>query len=119
MDDLVYRNGLYFEKFLDVPFTGEIEGLDQGKFKIGKFKEGKKEGYWEYYFENGQLWKKGKYQNGNREGLWVSHYPDGKLNGRGHYRNDKMEGEWIIYNYEESLQSADSGTYKNGVEVSD
>ena len=37
MDDLVQREGLYYQKFTDVPFTGEIdEGLERGNFKNGK-----------------------------------------------------------------------------------
>ena len=40
MDDLVERDGLYYEKFTVVPFTGEInEWLERGTFK-GSYKEG-------------------------------------------------------------------------------
>ena len=39
MDDLVEREGIYYKKFTDVPFTGEIEGGSQGNFKNVK-KEG-------------------------------------------------------------------------------
>lgn len=38
MDDLVERDGIYYEKFSDIPFTGEIEGSVQGRFKNGKKK---------------------------------------------------------------------------------
>jgi hypothetical protein len=30
-DDLVYREDLYYEKFPDVPFTGEVTGQRQGQ----------------------------------------------------------------------------------------
>ena len=33
-------------------------------------KEGKKEGYWEYYYINGKLAFKGNFKNGKREGYW-------------------------------------------------
>ena len=60
MDDLVERDDLYYKKFTDVPFTGEIdEGL-----KRGNFKNGRKEGPWIGYHENGQLHYKGEYKNG-------------------------------------------------------
>ena len=36
MDDLVERDGLYYEKFTDVPFSGEVTGRQQGSFKNGK-----------------------------------------------------------------------------------
>ena len=56
MDDLVKREGLYYQKFTDVPFTGEIdEGLERGNFKNGR-----EEGMWVHYHENGQLSYKGQ-----------------------------------------------------------
>ena len=49
MDDLVQRDGLYYKKFTDVPFTGEIdEGLERGNFK-----KGKQEGTWVFFIGNG------------------------------------------------------------------
>ena len=35
-DDLDKRNDLYYKKFTNVPFTGEISGKVSGKFKNGK-----------------------------------------------------------------------------------
>ena len=52
MTDLVYREGLYYEKFSNVPFTGEVnQGLQKGKFEGGK-----EHGTWLEYWENGQLY---------------------------------------------------------------
>ena len=48
MDDLVKRDGLYYKKFTDVPFTGEVFGK-----KKGSLKSGKKNGKWTTYYENG------------------------------------------------------------------
>ena len=36
LEDLVLRNNLYYKKFTDVPFTGEIFGLENGRFKNGE-----------------------------------------------------------------------------------
>ena len=44
MDYLVERNNLYYKKFTNVPFTGEISGE-----KNGSFKKGKKDGEWLCY----------------------------------------------------------------------
>ena len=30
-DDLVYRDGLHYQKFTDVPFTGNVVGKERGK----------------------------------------------------------------------------------------
>ena len=50
LDDLVKRNDLYFEKFTDVPFTGEVSGQYNGKFKNGKRK-----GKWLSYYSNSSI----------------------------------------------------------------
>ena len=36
MDDLVERDDLYYKRFTDIPFTGEVGGVGVGKFKDGK-----------------------------------------------------------------------------------
>ena len=36
MDDLVLRKDLYYKKFSNVPFTGEISGKESGSFKEGR-----------------------------------------------------------------------------------
>jgi len=43
VDDLVLResDGLYFKKFTEVPFDGEVTGQEQGSFK-----DGKRDGLW-------------------------------------------------------------------------
>ena len=90
MDDLVIRAGLYFKKFTTTPFTGEIEGLDQGKFKDGK-----------------------------KEGLWVRHLSNGQLISKGAYKNNKEDGEWVSYTMDGEVFPGLTGNYSNGVKVSD
>ena len=83
--DLVERDGLHYNKFSDVPFTGKVKGKTQGSMKNGK-----KDGSWIGYFDNGQLHYKGDYKNGKREGYWV-------------WNNSVMSG-W-------------TGTYKDGKKI--
>ena len=59
--DLTEREGLYYKKFSDVPFTGKVTGEEQGSFRNGK-----REGEWVSYYENGQLWEKGTFKNGKK-----------------------------------------------------
>ena len=35
IDDLVIRNDLYYKKFTNDPFTGEISGIENGSLKNG------------------------------------------------------------------------------------
>jgi len=42
-------------------------------------RDGKKQGYWEYYYPNGQLHIKGSYVSGEKEGIWEYYNEDGSL----------------------------------------
>ena len=52
MDDLVKREGLFYKKFTDVPFTGEVTGRHQGSYKNGK-----KDGPWVSYLKDGTVYE--------------------------------------------------------------
>ena len=73
LDDLVVRDGIWYKKFTDVPFTGKIKGRIIGGFINGKF-----DGLFVHYWENGQLQTKGVYKNGKKEGKWVYYFNTGK-----------------------------------------
>ena len=70
IDDLVVRDGLYYKKSSDVPFSGVTTGNEQGTIK-----------------------------NGIREGAWITYHPNGQLKSKGNYKNGKTDGSWV-YNYE-------------------
>ena len=59
LDDLVVREGLHYKKFTDVPFTGKTTGEIQGSFRNGK-----KDGFWFRYDDDGQLREKGTFKDG-------------------------------------------------------
>ena len=131
LNDLVKRDGIYYEKFSDVPFTGKTTGPDQGSFKNGKkdgswisywgngqlsfkgdYKNDKREGSWVRYWDNGQLNYKGDYKNGKREGSWVSYHENGQLNEKSYIKNGEKDGSWV--RYWKNGQLRDKGDYKNG-----
>ena len=114
MDDLVQREGTYYKKFSEVPFTGEVEGQYQGSFKNGL-----REGSWVRYWDNGNLYYKGDYKNGKKEGSWVSYHKNGQLRYKGDYKNGEEEGSWVGYKVSGSVWKKFTGTFKEGVKISD
>ncbi len=126
MGDLVKREGLYYQKFTDVPFTGEIEeGL-----KRGSLKNGKQEGTWVRYYNSGQLNYKVNFKNGKRKGTWVRYYENGQLLSKGEYKDGEREGTWVFFNKDgtkrmseykigEYIHDEGSGLYRNGEKVSE
>ena len=119
IDDLVKRDGLYYKKYSDVPFNGEVTGRSQGIFENGK-----RVGPWVTYHDNGQLQFKGTYKDGKKHGPWVQYFDmtqDGKgiLFSKGTYKDGKREGFWIYNNDFGKLRKDIAGTYKNDKKISD
>ena len=138
MDDLVERGALYYKKFTDVPFTGEVEGNEQGSLKDGKregpwvwyhengqlfgeggYRDGKEEGLMVWYYENGQLFLKGEYKDGKREGPWVKYHDNGQLEYERQYKDGKRAGSLVTYYKDGSINEDNSGTFKNGEKISE
>ena len=106
-DDLVERNDLNYKKFTDVPFTGEVSGI-----WTGKFKEGKKDGKWFTYHENGQLDSKGNWKDGKKDGFWEGYYSSGQLMSKGNWKDGKKDGFWE--GYHENGQLMSKGNWNDG-----
>ena len=65
MDDLVMRDGLYYPKFSEVPFTRVTTGKIQGSFKYGK-----RDGPWVFYKEDGTV--RDDYTGTYKDGVKIS-----------------------------------------------
>ena len=62
---------------------------------------------------------KGNYKNSKTDGAWFQYYENGQLKYKGNYKNDKEEGAWVGY-YENGIVFEPwTGTYKEGVKISD
>ena len=99
IDDLVLRNDLYYKKFTNVPFNGEVSGIESGKFKNGI-----KDGEWLRYNKNGQLEYKGNYKYGRRDGPTESYNENGQLILIGRWKSGKREGLWNLYHDNGNLE---------------
>ena len=107
MNDLFYRDGLYFNRSTNVLFTGNITG----EYKSGNttwtgggtLRNGKKEGPWVYFYDNGQLMNKENYKDGKRDGPWVRYWDNGQLWNKGNYKDGKVEGPWVYYSRDGSV----------------
>jgi antitoxin component YwqK of YwqJK toxin-antitoxin module len=136
--DLMKRDGIYYKKFNDVPFSGEITGNTQVIFKNGKkegsffryssdgqliakgnYRNGKTEGVWVNYHDNGQVMEKSNYKNGKLNGAHVYYYSDGRLSSKGNYKNGEMDGDWVDYNKDGTVDKDWTGNWKNGDRISD
>lgn len=105
---------LYIYSYKD----GELDGLDVVYYKnnikeIGHWKDGKQNGLFQMYTEEGILIDSGTFKNGERDGLTEQFYNDtGKLRVSGNYKNGVLEGEFKAYYPSGTLQGKIN--YKDG-----
>jgi antitoxin component YwqK of YwqJK toxin-antitoxin module len=99
MDDLVKRDGIHYKKFSDVPFTGKVTGKTHVFLKNGQgsLKNGRFDGPWVYYHDNGQLLSKGTYKDGRKVGSWVSYHDNGQLAGIEPFKDGRGHGPYVTY----------------------
>jgi antitoxin component YwqK of YwqJK toxin-antitoxin module len=76
---------------------------------------GERHGYWEEYYDNGQLEYKRNYVNGKQHGYWEWYYSNGQLCYKGNYVNGKQHGYWEYYYSNGGLRY--KGFYDMGKEV--
>ena len=108
------------------PYTGHWKSYYKSK-KLeweGAIKNGKRNGLFKHYYENGELkeivnqklnipygsikfyYECGQLcfegilnEQGKREGIWKSYHNNGRLESVGNYKNGKRDGEWKVYDY--------------------
>ena len=132
-NDLVRREGLYYKKFSEMPFTGEITGQTRGHLKDGvkggpwirhwnngqvhykrSYKDGVEDGLFLMYWQSKHLRLEGFYKDGMENGPWVSYHENGQLHYKSSYNDGVKDGHWVAYWADGQLMY--KGSYKNGVE---
>lgn len=73
----------------------------------GKLTNGKKEGNWDFYFDNGNYWGHCEFQKDKPHGFCEYYRIDGTIYTRGYYDKGKFEGDWEFYNENGELVSED------------
>ena len=80
----------------------------------GEILEGKKDGLWEEYWDNGQLVYKGHYKDGKKDGLWEFYQGPSSLWHKGHYKDGKEEGLWEWFLMDGTVDQVHTNTFRNG-----
>jgi antitoxin component YwqK of YwqJK toxin-antitoxin module len=79
LDELVERDGMYFEKYSDKPLRGKVYTMFGNKKVImGKLVNGKFNGKWIYWYENVQKEYEGTFKDGKEDGLSFRWYDNGQ-----------------------------------------
>ena len=110
---LIEKNGVMYLPQSDKPYSGDVSKSDNfGKTLLkGTYKNGKKDGLWTEWDENGQKKSEGKFEDDKKDDLWKDYYENGQLQEEGHYKEGKYEGLWIRY-FDNGILSI-KGNYKD------
>jgi antitoxin component YwqK of YwqJK toxin-antitoxin module len=120
--NLVFRDGLLYNDSLTTePFTGHYKGKVMGKSieyevvdgkrngifilynengfveTLGYLKENKNHGEWKYYYPNGELESVGIFNDDKPDSVWNWFYMNGTIMQKGSFNEGKKDGEWKSY----------------------
>lgn len=96
------------------PNAGMVEGMNEIKYPSGQLKmkgemlQGKRNGLWVSYYENGLKWSEDTYNLGARDGKCVSFYENGQVRYIGYYTNNIKSGKWDFYDEQGSLTKSEN-----------
>ena len=76
-------------------------------WREGNYEDGKKEGQWLWYDENGRIWTEEHYEGGDLDGQWVQYYKEGNVFYGRNYKNGKLHGEWVWYDEDGNTKDED------------
>ena len=113
-------NGLWSVKFSDEPITGKIyghygEGSNLKKVYVGNIVNGKKEVKWVgYYHSTGKKIYEEYYKDGKRDGLWTWWYENGEKRTEGDFKDGGRDG--LFTQWYENGQKRTEGNFKDGKE---
>ena len=93
-DELEEREGIYYFKDSDTPYTGKVYGLyENGQKKSeGNYKDGKRDGLSLEWYKKGQKKRETNYKDGKKDGLSIFWLANGQKGNEGIYKDGITEG---------------------------
>ena len=89
------RDGRFHGDFEDFEIEGAADSL--GLYETGTYRDGQREGRYEYFYPSGVLRGRGTYENGLEEGPYESYYENGEPRNKVNYTDGKENGPIEVY----------------------
>ena len=122
------KYGLIFKQGDSKPFSGVvkdtvngkmieyevIDGKKNGEFKtyfnngklemVGRIKENLNQRKWTYYYQTGQVESEGTFKDDLPVGKWKWFYENGRIKEEGIYVKGDREGRWVLYEADSKIK---------------
>ena len=114
LDELEDREGVFYLRSLNSPYTGmSFEFHENGNKKSEEtWKDGKQHGLAHLYYENGKREQESNWKDGKATGLITDWYEDGQKKAEGNWKNDELNGTHSSWH--QNGQKMENATYKKG-----
>jgi hypothetical protein len=114
--DLVQQGEVYLDRETMRPYSGPVFSLlpnDTTRVQLSaNLKDGKYDGPWEHYYDNGQLQEKGTFVAGEHDGPYENYRENGQLQEKGTSVAGELDGQ--VEFYRENGQLWHKGTFNMG-----
>ena len=113
-ETLIEEGGLKYHPETKELYSGDVfKNYLGGKTEYeGSYKNGKQDGKWTYWWENGQKGAEETYKDGKEEGLWTEWHENGQKWIEATYKDGERVGKWTLW-YKNG-QKHEEETYKDG-----
>lgn len=85
------------------------------KLSEGHFKNGSVDGYWRFFYENGEVHWEGNYDEGEPNGFFRTFFESGRVREAGQLKNCLRDGYWNFYFDNKKNQVQFNGYFDNGI----
>ena len=118
LKDLIYENGIFSNRSSEELVNGMVyQNFKEKRVVLGNVVNGKKEGLWTFWYDNGRKIKEGSFEDGKLEGVWTYWNQRGEKESEGTFKAGKGSGLWIFWhpNGEKFSEGNLIGVKKDGI----
>ncbi|MBN1970520.1 MAG: hypothetical protein JW870_14230 [Candidatus Delongbacteria bacterium] len=112
---IIKKGDLLYYRGEDYPYTGKYYGYSGDQKFQGYIKNGKQEGKFFVWYENGRLQTISHQKNGELNGKCTTWYSNGKKSSVSYYTNGKLDGKYTKWDLNGKISKI--SYYKNGIEI--
>ena len=110
---IVKRDGVYYPEFNDEDLNGRVyEMFGFKKVYMGIIKNGKQDGLWTDWYENGQKSSEVTYKDSKKDGLYTGWYENGKKERENTYKDGKFIDSICWDRYGNECECSEYGSCK-------
>lgn len=83
----------------------------------GNYTNGTQDGFWKFYYTNGNLFKEGNFINKKLNGFWKLNFSNGNIDEQGNYNDCERNGFWKFHYDNNNNSVKKEGNFTEGIKT--